>query len=106
MQPCLQQSLCSPFRFKYNNFWYAFLLSNNGLCMRILTFFVVENSFSLNVPHLLVVCDLVCVAIYLIHVETGIKRYTIAAYFKKLYFGPSQLYCPPLAQGKKTFLSP
>jgi hypothetical protein len=42
---------------------------------------------------------------YLTHLETRIKCRTIHAYLKKLFFWPSILCCPLLAQGKKTSLS-
>jgi hypothetical protein len=42
---------------------------------------------------------------YLIHSETRIWRGSFHIYFKKWFFWRSKLYCPCLAQGKKTVLS-
>jgi hypothetical protein len=84
-------------------FCMPFLLSKNGLCMWISAYPVVENIYFSNVPHLVWIWDFV--DIYLTHLETRINCPTIHAYLKKLFFGPSKLCCPPLAQGKKTFLS-
>jgi hypothetical protein len=79
------------------------LLSKNGLCWWISAYFILENIFFLNVPHLLWVWDFV--DMYLIHLGTRIKWCTIHVYLKKLFFWPPKLCCPPSAHGKKSFLS-
>ena len=90
--------------FQYNNFSLCFLY-----CQK--TTFVCEFQhtplwkiiFFLNASHFLWIWDFV--DINLTHLGTRIKCCTIHAYLKKLFFGPSKFYYPPLAQGKKTFLS-
>jgi hypothetical protein len=84
--------------FQYNNFYMPFLLSKNGLCMWIPAYFLAENDFFLNVPHLLWVWDFG--GMYLTHLETRIWRGT-----RKWLLWPSKLCCPLRVQGKKTFLS-
>jgi hypothetical protein len=81
----------------------SFLLSKNGLCLWISAYLVVELLFFLNVPHLLWIWDFV--DMYLTHLRTRKKYCTIHAYSKTLFFWPPKLWCPPLAEGKITYLS-
>jgi hypothetical protein len=89
--------------FQYNNFYMSFLLSKNGLCMRISAYPLAENDFFLNVSHLLWVWDFG--GMYLTHLETRIWRGTFHIYFKKWFFWPSKLCCTLGCMGKKYFLS-
>jgi hypothetical protein len=96
--------MCSPFGFSIQQFFFMpSLLSKNDLCMWISAYPLVENKIFLNASHLLWIWDFV--DINLTHLGTRIKCRTIHAYLKKLFFGPSKFCYPPLAQGKKTFLS-
>jgi hypothetical protein len=72
-----------------------FPLSKNCLCMWISTYLAVENDFFLNVLLLLWVWDLVFM--YLIQLGTRIWSSSIHIYFKKWFFWPPKLSCPPLA---------
>jgi hypothetical protein len=60
--------------FQYNIFYFPFVLSKNCLCMWISAYFLVENNFFLNIPHLLWIWDFV--NMYLTHLETRIQRCT------------------------------
>ena len=66
-------------------------------------YLLAENDFFSNVLHLLWVWDFE--DMYLTHLESRIWISSYHIYFKKWFFWPSKLYCPPKVQGKKTFLS-
>jgi hypothetical protein len=87
--------------FQHNNFEDVFSIVKKRPLLVNLADLIVGNILILNVPHLLWVWDFV--EIYLTHLEIRIKWCTIHAYLKKLFFWPPKLYCPQLAQGKKTF---
>jgi hypothetical protein len=88
-----------PFGFSIQEFFICYFY-----CQKTVSaYFLVENDYFLNVPHLLWVWDFE--DMYLTHWETRIWRGTFHIYFKIWFFWPSKLCCPLWVQGKKTFLS-
>jgi hypothetical protein len=82
-------------------FYMSFLLSKNGLCMRISAYPLAENDFFLNVPQLLWV--------FWGHVPNSLRNKNMERHIpyllQKCFFWPSKLCCPFRTQGKKKNLS-
>ena len=84
---------------------HLFLLSKNGLCMWISTYYTpfVEIDDFLKVPHLMWAWDFL--DMYLTHVRIRIQRGTFHIYFRNWIFWTPKDCCPPWARTKKTFSS-
>jgi hypothetical protein len=72
--------------------------------MHVLTVWIFNTTIlKMSFLHLLWIWDFV--DMYLTHLRTRKKYCTIHAYSKTLFFWPPKLWCPPLAEGKITYLS-
>jgi hypothetical protein len=96
------EHVCTVWIFNPRNFYMLFLLSENGLCMWISAYPLVEIDDFLKVSHLVWAWDFV--DMYLTHLGIRTQRDIFHIYLRKWFFWTPKDCSPPLTRAKKPFL--